>query len=290
MNTIHKPEDSALRTPHSTFEGRDSAVRTPRSALLSAWVWLVWLSFRRMWWSAQSFVGVLLVVLVGVVVMVRQALQGWDTILFAKAIIVNVYVFLLPLLCLCYGTQSLGGDWEERSLVWLLTRPLSRPSIYLAKFLAALPWTLLLTVGGLALLGALAGSPGWQAVEDFWPAIALGTIAYLSLFQLLGAAFRRSTVIGVVYAFVLETLVGTMPGLVKRASIGFYVRCTIYDLAEQVGLANARGGQSGVAPEKASFYLPVSGPAAVTALVLVSVALLGLGMVIFARREYRDLT
>ncbi len=265
-----------------------SAIGNLRSSI-SAWLWLVWLSFRRLAWSMQSFVGVLLIVLLGILVGVRQAVQGWDTILFARVIVLNLYVFFLPLLALCYGTQSLGGDWEERSLVWLLTRPLSRPSIYLAKFVAALPWTLFLTLGGLLLLGGLAGRAGWTSVASFWPAIALGTVAYLSLFQLLGAWFRRSTVIGVVYAFVLETLVGTMPGLVKRASIGFYIRCSIFDIAERVGLATYQG-KPAVAPEKASFYLPVSGEVAVSALMAITAALLLLGMLIFARREYRDLT
>jgi ABC-type transport system involved in multi-copper enzyme maturation permease subunit len=273
---------SAIKDPQLEADGLDSAV--------SAWLWLVRLSFQRQWWSVQSLVAVILVLLVGVLVAVRQAfVEEWETVLFAKVIIVNLYVFLLPLLCLCFGTQALGGDWEERSLVWLLTRPLPRPAIYLAKFVAALPWTLGLTLGGLTLVGALAGQAGLEAVAYFLPAIALGTVAYLSLFQLLGAWFRRSTVIGVVYSFVLEVLVGTMPGLVKRASIGFYIRCAIFDRAADVGLATQQG-RPAVAPDNASFYMSVDGTVAVTMLVLITVGLLVAGMVVFSRREYHDLT
>jgi ABC-2 type transport system permease protein len=272
---------SATKEPRPETDGLDSAV--------SAWLWLVRLSFQRQWWSVQSLVAVILVLLVGVLVAVRQAFVEWETVRFAKIIIVNLYVFLLPLLCLCFGTQALGGDWEERSLVWLLTRPLPRPAIYLAKFVAALPWTLALTLGGLTLVGALAGQAGLEAVAYFLPAIALGTVAYLSLFQLLGAWFRRSTVIGVVYSFVLESLVGTMPGLVKRASIGFYIRCAIFDRAADVGLATQHG-MPAVAPENVSFYMPVDGTVAVTMLVLTTIGLLVSGMVVFSRREYHDLT
>ena len=35
----------------------------------------------------------------------------------------------------------MGAEREGSSLVWLLTRPLSRPAIYLAKFVALLPWS-----------------------------------------------------------------------------------------------------------------------------------------------------
>ena len=259
------------------------------NAAVSSWLSLVRLSFRRLWWSAPSLVAFVLVLLVGGLVAVRQAFQEWDTIAFSRIIIFNLYVFLLPLLCLCFGTQAIGGDWEERSLVWLLTRPLPRPSIYLAKFLAALPWTLALTLGGLTLLGALAARPGLEAAAYFLPAIALGTVAYLSLFQLLGVWFRRSTVISVVYSFVLETLVGTMPGLVKRASISFYIRCMIFDRAASSGLLTP-DGKPALAPDNASFYVPVSGAVAVTMLGVFAVVFLLLGMVVFSRREYHDLT
>ena len=75
--------------------------------------------------------------------------------------------FLLPLWSLSFGTEALGGERESNSLLWLLTRPLPRPAIYLAKFVALLPWTLALNLGGFALLvrgGGPAGAAGVAAV------------------------------------------------------------------------------------------------------------------------------
>jgi ABC-type transport system involved in multi-copper enzyme maturation permease subunit len=257
---------------------------------LRAWCWLVALSFRRLWWSMQTLVAVALVGLVAALVLLRGLWQGWEIVLFSKAILMNLYIgFILPILCLCVGTQSMGGDWEDRSLVWLLTRPLPRPLIYLAKYVAAIPWTLALTLGGWFLLGLLAGPQGRRAVLEFWPAVAWATLAYLSLFHLMGAWFRRSTVIGVVYAFVFEVIVGGMPGLVKRASIGFYSRCILYDQADQAGLARVNN-RPGIVPDQRAFFLPVDGQTAVIVLALLAFGLLLLGMVVFARREYRDLT
>src|SRR5687767_14061630 len=112
-------------------------------SLWTAWRHLVVLSFRRQWWSLQTLIAAILFGLVATVVILESVLGGgWTVFGFTNAIINGVYIsFLLPILCLCFGTNALGGDWEERSLVWLLTRPLPRPLVYAAKFLAAAPWT-----------------------------------------------------------------------------------------------------------------------------------------------------
>jgi ABC-2 type transport system permease protein len=259
--------------------------------LLAAWWWLIVLTFRRVWWSLQSFVAVVLVGMTAAGILLQTLWRGWSELQFARAIIGDVYLgFMLPLLCLAFGTQSMGGDWEDRTLIWTLTRPVPRPLVYLAKFLAALPWTFALTLGGLFLFGAAAGRSGLRSALYFWPAVAWGTLAYVALFVLLGAAFRRSTIIGVVYSFVMESLIATMPGMVKRASIAFYNRCIYFEKAREVGLNVASGGRRGIAPDRESLYMPVSGDEAVMYLLIGTVAFLCIGMFVFARREYRDLT
>jgi ABC-type transport system involved in multi-copper enzyme maturation permease subunit len=232
---------------------------------------------------------------------------------------------------LCFGTQALGGEWEERSLVWLLTRPIPRFLGYLAKLVGALPWTLGCTLGGLYLAALAAGTrsvdpiwnahlmalqpglgpftgpsqlpelfktatadpvkiwPGLDVVQALWPAIAMGSIAYLALFVLLGALFRRSTVLGMTYAFLLEGLVGTMPGLLKRMSLTFYTKCMAFDLAAERTWDTA-DGTLGILPRRTSLFLPVTGETA--SIVLLSVSLLAfmLGAWCFSRKEYQDLT
>jgi ABC-type transport system involved in multi-copper enzyme maturation permease subunit len=216
----------------------------------------------------------------GIAAAFQAALARSDFFVFANWVVFSVFVgFLLPIWSLSFATEALGGEREGQSLVWLLTRPLPRWSIYLAKFLGLLPWTLALNLGGFALLCILAGRPGHLAFRLFWPAVLAGTLAFSSLFHLMGALFRRAAVVALVYAFFLETILGTMPGYMKRISVGFYTRCLMFDEAAGYG----------VQVEKPSIYLPVSGPTAWMVLVGVTIVLLGLGMVIFARREYQDL-
>ena len=309
-----------------------------------AWWYLVQLSFWRQARSLQTLTAILLVgLLAGIVIVVANVnasfgRPGWNVSNYARELIVgrdNVpgvyFSLLLPLLCLCFGTQAIGGEWEERNLVWALTRPIPRPLIYLAKFSAALPWTLICTLGGFYLAGLAVGSrsvdahwnetiamrlpemgafsgpgflpeliqpgtvaattvwPGLEVFECLWPCVMYGSIAYLSLFMLLGALFRRSTVLGMAYAFLLEGLIGAMPGLLKRASLAFYTRCMAYDWAGQQTWPTANG-TLGIEPLRVSIVLPVPGVVALTVLISVTVVLLMLGAWRFSRKEYHDLT
>ncbi|WP_193789019.1 ABC transporter permease subunit, partial [Zavarzinella formosa] len=60
---------------------------------------------------------------------------------FSRWVVFLLYLgFLLPLFSLSFATGALGNERESRSLVWLMTRPLPRSAIYLAKFFGLLPW------------------------------------------------------------------------------------------------------------------------------------------------------
>src|SRR5206468_7046090 len=76
-----------------------------------------------------------------------------DFRIFSRGIVFTIFLsFLMPLWSLSFATQALGGDRESRVMVWLLTRPLPRAAVYLAKFVALLLWVLGLNLGGFALL------------------------------------------------------------------------------------------------------------------------------------------
>jgi ABC-2 type transport system permease protein len=210
----------------------------------------------------------------------ENALERSPFFFFSNWVVFSVFVgFLLPIWSLSFATEALGGDREGGNLIWLLSRPLSRPAIYIAKFVALAPWTLALNVGGFGLLCVLAGAPGREAFKLYWPAVLAATFAFCALFHLMGAFFRRAAVVALVYSFFLETILGTMPGYMKRMSIAFYTRCLMFDAARDLG----------VEPEKPSIYLPVDSTTAWCVLLGLTVVLLGVGMVVFSRSEYRDL-
>jgi hypothetical protein len=208
----------------------------------------------------------------------RAVLDHSGFMVFCRFLVYSIFIsFLLPLWSLSFATEALGGEREAHGMVWLVSRPLPRPAIYLAKFAALLPWSLALNVGGFALLCLAAGDAGRLALRLFWPAVAWATLAFCALFYMMGALFHRPAVVAIVYAFFLETILGNMPGYMKRFSVGFYARCLMFEAAEGRGVEP---------PEKASIYLPVDGTTALVVLLTATVALLLVGMWSFGRSEY----
>jgi hypothetical protein len=198
---------------------------------------------------------------------------------FSQSLVFSIFLtFLLPLWSLSFGTEAFGGDRESQSLIWLLSRPLPRPAIYLAKFVALLPWTIGLNVGGFAILCLAAGPPGRLALSLFWPAVMLASLTFAALFLLIGAWFRRPAVVAIVYSFCLEVVLGNMPGYLKRVSIGYYARCLMYE----------RAGDFGIQPDKPGVFLPVDGATATWVLAVSAALLVGFGMWVFSRTEYYE--
>jgi ABC-2 type transport system permease protein len=209
----------------------------------------------------------------------RALLNQSAFLVFSREAVFSIFLsFLLPVWSLSFATEALGGDREHNSLVWLLTRPLPRPAIYLAKFVALLPWSIGLNVGGFAMLCLAGGQPGALALRLFWPAVFWATLAFSALFFMTGAYFQRPAVVALVYSFFLETLLGNMPGYLKRVSISFYARCMMFEAAQEYG----------VQPEKPSVFLPVDGTTALIVLASVTVSLLALGAVLFSRSQYHE--
>ena len=171
-----------------------------------------------------------------------------------------------------------GREREAQNLLWVLTRPIPRPAIFLAKYVALLPWCLLLNFGGFALICLAGGQHGRRALEVYWPAVAWGTLAFAALFHMMGACVRRSAVVALLYAFFLETLMGNMPGQFKRLSISFYTRCLMFDRGESYGLN----------PVRPLWYMPVDGTTAWLVLGGITVVCLMVGAIVFTWNEYLD--
>jgi ABC-2 type transport system permease protein len=221
---------------------------------------------------------------------VNPFLSAWQLVLqqfslgvkiFFSAVVEMFLTFLLPLWSMSFATEALGGERESNSLIWLLTRPLPRPGIYLAKFIAVLPWSLALNLGGFALLCLVGGAAGRETLKLLWPAVLCGTLAFTSLFFFVGAFFRWPTIVCIVYTFFLEIILNLMPAFLKRVSLSFYTRCMMYDALQ---VHDVRPSQP------PNVYMPVDGETACAVLIGATLFFLVLGMLWFARKEYHEIS
>jgi ABC-2 type transport system permease protein len=251
---------------------------------LRAWWMLVWLSFRRLLWSANTLM--VFAPLSGCTLYLLRRRYGatgfteYDFDHFSR-FLMQVYLSLvLPLCTLAFAAGGIGGDREDRTLLFVLIRPLPRPAILLAKFVGTLPLALGIASASFYAFCRLAGDVGAAAFADYLPAVFYCTLAYVGLFHLFAVSFRHATILALIYALLIEWLLGLAPGVVKRITINYYGRTLMF----------ASGSADGLRTPDPHWFEPLSASAAQWTLVGIALVSLLLAMIVFQRREYRDLT
>lgn len=120
---------------------------------------------------------------------------------------------VVPLLGLIAGTGAIGPEIDEGSIVYLLSKPISRFSIATTKVVVAV--VVIAVFAALPTLAAgliLSGTSGHVAVAYAVGALVAGT-AYGALFVLLAVITRHAVVVGLLYALIWESLIGNfVPG------------------------------------------------------------------------------
>ena len=274
--------------------------------LWRAWWTLVVLSFRRLLWSSSTLMiafpilGCLLFLLRrpygqsagadALGVFSEAFVEDFDR--FSARFVVVVFAsFIVPIVALAYATTSIGGDREDRTLLFLLVRPIPRALIVLGKFSATLPLVVGITVGSFYLYCSMAGDVGRLALELYLPGVFFMTIAYACLFHLFAVVFRHATIVALVYALFIEFFVGNMPGVIKRLTVSYYGRSIIYYYQDyQLQLMTRDAPSLGdIDSPYPQWFEPISAHAAGVMLLGIAAASLLAALVIFHRREYRDL-
>ena len=214
------------------------------------------LSLEGMLLSRRSLLMGLLVGLPVILAIVYRVLLAADVLNRAVppadfyALVVAVYWIrnVLPLMALFHATSLIADEVEGKTLTYLLTRPLTRPSILAGKFAAYLATSL-----GIALPAAvltffiLMTTRGWAGVGASVPdlfrdlgAIALTLVAYGALFTLLGVLLRRPVIPGLLFLFGWE-LIANLPGYLPRFTLTAWLRSLIHHRPAQEGIAELFG-------------------------------------------------
>ncbi|HWS36724.1 MAG TPA: ABC transporter permease, partial [Actinoplanes sp.] len=155
--------------------------------------------------------------LVGLAVICRA--YGVSPDMWGRAVIVGLgTAVVLPVVALIVGTGVLGSEIDDGTIVHILTKPLPRRDIILAKYAVAATVTALVTAIPLFLTGLLAGSAKLGAALAV--AAVVGALAYSALFLLFSLISRRPVLLGLVYILVWEGLLGNFVSGTKILSVG----------------------------------------------------------------------
>ena len=144
---------------------------------------------------------------------------------------------VLPVIALIVGTGVLGSEVDDGTLVHILTKPLPRRDIVLAKLGVAVGVTAVTTAVPLFVAGVLADSVRLGLALAIGAAV--GACAYSALFLLLSLLTRRPVLLGLVYILVWEGLLGRFVSGTRVLSIEQYV-ITIVDRIAPTDLLNGR--------------------------------------------------
>jgi ABC-type transport system involved in multi-copper enzyme maturation permease subunit len=232
-----------------------------------------------------AILGLIPVVLAVVVRVFLHGRAGLMADVSTEILMVFFLQFYIVILALFYGTSITAEEVENRTLSYLLTRPIPKPAIILGKFAAYT--ALMFAMVGLSLAlsyfiinaGRLGDPAVYGALLRYLGVLGLGILAYTAFFAFLGTILKRAIIIGLVFGFGWENVIQYFPGSTQRFSIVHYLKSLL-----PYHPANVGGGR-GVA--LLLFRLEPTKPVvAVIMLAVITAGLLALACWFFRIKEY----
>ncbi len=186
--------------------------------------------------------------------------QEWT----AKVALASLVVGLtLPFTALVFGTAALGTEFEDGTVVYLLSKPIPRTTIVLSKLLVA--WAATCAVVLIATIPtgvlALSGEPEDGIVIAFAIAVVAGALIYCSAFLWLSIATSRALIAGLLYVFIWEGVVVNLFRGVRIFSVRQYtlgIAGQLSDVPDRVFDPRLQGPQAvilGAAVTTVAIYL-----------------------------------
>lgn len=198
------------------------------------------LSLGQLLWSRRTIFMALVVGLPVLVSIVVRALVLLDVtsgrlpasgpVIFGLMIWAFFIRFAVPVLAVFYGTGLIADEVDDKTITYLLTRPIPRASVLLGKYLAYLVCTIAVVLPSIMIMWLLVAPIQGTLAESF-PAlaadlgiVALGLMAYGALFALVGATFKRPLLFGLLFVFGWENLALALPGYIRQLTVAHYLQ------------------------------------------------------------------
>jgi ABC-type transport system involved in multi-copper enzyme maturation permease subunit len=224
-------------------------------------------------------------VIIALVIKIYQLLNTDQTMvpgsyLFNNLIMALYLQFLIIILALFYGTSICSEELENKTLPYLLTRPVSKTAVILGKYAAFV--TLEIIMIGLGVffsflimnIDRLTRWPIYVTLGRDLGVLFLGIICYSALFTFIGTFIKRSILVGLIFGFGWESVIQYFPGSTQKFAVVHYLKSLLPEASS----------------ERFSFLLirlePTSPIKAIITLVLITGFFLTLACLIFTFKEY----
>ena len=168
---------------------------------------------------------------------------------------------VLPLIAIVYGTAALGSELEDGTIVYVLTKPVRRVRVVVAKGALAAGLTAALVVPATLATGLVASvaDPGVMEIAvGYAIAAAVGGCAYAMAFLALSAFTSRALALSLGYVLIWE---GILSGLLEGTRT-FSIRQATLGLAAGISGSAPRQGAMDAGPAVIVLVLAIVGAAA----------------------------
>jgi len=164
-------------------------------------------------------------------VMLYVASEGSGTIEEGSTLINTLVLsFLLPIMSLIYGASMIRNEIDDRSITQVVTSPMDRRMSYVGYYVSLslvliVMLVLIEAVGWLSFF--LTTNVDQEALElllSYALVLTIGAFVYSSLFLALGVVLKQPIYLGLLYAFVWEGFVGSLPGAIGQYTIMYYLK------------------------------------------------------------------
>ena len=198
------------------------------------------LSLRQLVKRRRILIVLLLAIVPVVVAAILSAFVGGDeghdgnqvNALWLNLLDAMIVAAILPIVTIALATASFGDELEDRTLSYLVLKPVSRWRIVLPKLVAAIVVgaALLVVSGVVATLLELDGSV--QAAIAVGVALFAGVLAYAAIFTWVGLITSRALAFGLIYVFLWEGLLSSFLGGVRYFSVRAYTLAILHGMDE----------------------------------------------------------
>ena len=183
--------------------------------------------------SAPVLIALCIRLLVGLGAPIIENTRMTGPAIFGMMIWIFYLRFTVPVLGVFYGTSLIADEVEDKTITYLFSRPISKGSVLVGKYLAYLVCTVFVVLPSVMLVyllivpmqGSLGGS-FLDLLKDL-ALLAIGLAVYGAVFAFIGAKFKRPLLIGLVFIFGWEQAALAFPGYLKYYTVAYYVQSLV---------------------------------------------------------------
>ncbi len=163
--------------------------------------------------------------------------ENFDILLFQQIMNPLFLQVVLIFVTLVQASVLIREEIEDNTMAYLLTRPISKPAIAATKYAGYLAAVFVLLLPPLVLAYAVTQlytgdsfSTDLDVLSAFLAVAVLGGAAYGAFFLFLSVLIRKPLAAGLLFGFVWESVVGSIPGDVPKLSVVHYLRSILKDM------------------------------------------------------------